>query len=367
MRHRSRSGDARPRISIITGARSFPPMGLEGAERLLLQALRERDRGVDLSVQGVGGRSARSWARSVDAQWVPWLGSRAPVHSVGGADLVHLTGLSLQPPRHRPYAVTVHDCLALRFDDEAAPPPWFESVLDRATGVLTVSSATTRDLVDLGVAPEKIHLIHQGPQIVARTPGEHPAQDDRLTVLRSGGYTKRKNVGLLLNAWPDVHRRTGARLLLTGPNSGRGYPAEHIKALADVGVEDLGYVSPNQLRQLYETVHIVVSPSIGEGFGLPALEAMASGVPFVGTRTPFFEELCGDAAVLAEAEPDAFGAQIVAVLSDAALRTDLAERGLSRAARYTWEGAALDVVRAYGSMLDEVSSPAGTGHDSTPE
>jgi len=325
-------------------------MGLEGAESLLLQTLQKGDRGIDLSVRAVGGRSARAWAPMVGARWMPWPGTRAPSYAAWGADLVHLTGLTVAPPRHKPYALTVHDCLALRFPDEVSPPPWFESVLHRATGVLTVSQATAGDLVDLGVPPEKIHQMHQGPQIVGGARPDNLPEDNALVVLRSGGYTQRKNVGLLLDAWPRVHLLTGARLVLTGPRSGPGYPAEQINRLQAHGVEDLGYVGPRELQRLYETVHLVVSPSIGEGFGLPALEAMASGVPFVGTRTAFFEELCADAAVLADAEPDAFGAQIVRVLSDVALRRDLVGRGLSRAKNYTWEGAALEVVAAYQSM-----------------
>ena len=93
-------------------------------------------------------------------------------------------------------------------------------------------------------------------------------------------------------------------------------------------------------------------PSFEEGFGLPALEAMAAGVPVIASHRGSIPEVVGDAGILIDpADPSALGAAIESAMADAALWPTLRQRGLARAARFTWEQTARDVRRAYEAAI----------------
>ena len=106
-------------------------MGLERAEARLLEAIRSRPRSVALDVRVVGGRAARSHALRIGARWIPARPGTLPRRATMRADLVHLLGLDLPPPRNSRFVVMVHDLSPLHYDDEGQLPPWVER--DRRT------------------------------------------------------------------------------------------------------------------------------------------------------------------------------------------------------------------------------------------
>jgi glycosyltransferase involved in cell wall biosynthesis len=112
-----------------------------------------------------------------------------------------------------------------------------------------------------------------------------------------------------------------------------------------------GYVSDAARRALYADARAVVVPSLDEGFGLPALEAMACGVPVVATPVGALREVLGDAGLFAPlGAPDAWAAALDACTDDSRLR-DLAARGLAQAARYRWSDTAAATLGAYRAAV----------------
>jgi glycosyltransferase involved in cell wall biosynthesis len=248
---------------------------------------------------------------------------------------------------------TVYDLSPLHYDDEGRLPPWFEEVIARAALLLTPSEFTASELTNSrGVPAERIRVFGLAP--VIECGGLPLLSTDELAelgirspfVLRSGGYTQRKNVALLLKAWRDMG---DAVLVLVGP----AQPArDHLLADMDgTQVVVLDYVPETLLARLMRSAAVLVSPSLYEGFGLPQLEAMAAGTPVVAVRTPFAEEVCGDAALLVETDPVALRNALVRVLDDRKLASNLSAAGLARSADFTWQAAAARVTSAYREAL----------------
>jgi glycosyltransferase involved in cell wall biosynthesis len=141
---------------------------------------------------------------------------------------------------------------------------------------------------------------------------------------------RHKNHARLYEAFAIVRReRPDQRLVLTGT----GHPS-----VLPEGVENRGRVPYDELVSLYRTASALVFPSLYEGFGLPPLEAMACGCPVAVSRATSLPEVCGDAAEYFDPEsPEDMARAVLAVLDDPA---PYAERGLERAAAFTWEATA---------------------------
>jgi glycosyltransferase involved in cell wall biosynthesis len=330
-------------------------MGLEAAELRLLEALRNAATNVALKVRVVGGRSARRHARRLGASWIPAPRHRLPWTACHSADLVHLLGLDLPPPRRKAFVAMVHDLSPLHYNDEGVLPPWLDEVVDRASLLLTPSAFTAAELCQqLGVPRERVRVIGGAPALVARDAQPlSPGDLARLGVkppflLRYGGYTTRKNVPLLLQAWAEVQIGT---LVLAGP----AQPARR-KIFADAPslhrVVVLDYVPQTLLARLLRSASALVSTSTYEGFGLPPLEALAAGTPVVAVSTPFVREVCRDAALLIEARPETVRDALNRVLTDGDLATRLRAAGLLQAARHTWPQVAEAALRAYADASD---------------
>lgn len=266
----------------------------------------------------------------------------------GRAGLVHRCDLRL--PAAAREVVTVHDLAPLRFPDEGEIPACAADTLRRARAVITPSQFAADELRELyGVEAQ---VIHNGldPAVWADVPASALDGIDVPTrfVLHSGGVTRRKNLGALADAWNAVsaaHR--DVELVVCGtPDSRR------TALFADLPrVRLLGKVARSAHLALMSAATVVVVPSTYEGFGFPALEAMARGTAVVAADCASLPEICGDAALLCEPTGDGLAAGLSDLLDDDARCAELASRGPAQAKPFTWERNARAHADAYAAGL----------------
>lgn len=338
------------RVAIVSGARSPQPMGLALAELRLLNAIRSVPSSIAVDVRVVGGRGAMRYARTIDARWIPARRGTLPRIASARADLVHLIGLDRPPPKGPPFVAMIHDLSPLHYDDEGELPPWLDEIVERAALLLTPSAFTASEVHrHLGVPEERIRVIGGAAALEARAAKPlSPAELRELRieppfVLRYGGYTKRKNVPLLLETWAKV---TYGTLVLAGPpHPARDAMLANAQCLERVVVLD--YVPQESLARLLRSAAVLVSTSEYEGFGLPPLEAMAAGTPVVAVSTTFAQEMCGEAAVLVGPHPDAIARGIDRVLVNPDVAGAMRLAGFLRSEKFRWERSAEAVLQAY--------------------
>lgn len=258
-----------------------------------------------------------------------------------GHDLVHRFDLRL-PPAPRPEVLTVHDVVSWRFTDEGQTPSDAGSSARRAAVVICPSQFSADEVASqLGVVDPV--AIHNG--VNRKFFGATPLDEDGLAalgirapfVLHAGGCTERKNLDGLARAWPLVHAsRPSTTLVLMGP------PDERRNRLFDplAGTRRVGRVDDDTVRGVMAAASAVVVPSTYEGFGLPALEAMAVGVPVVAANRSSLPEVCGDAAYLVEPDGAGLAEGLMAALDHGPDTDDLVARGRIRAEGFTWEASA---------------------------
>jgi glycosyltransferase involved in cell wall biosynthesis len=216
----------------------------------------------------------------------------------------------------------------------------------RALGVVTVSEFSRRELVELaGLEPGRLTVVPGGvdARFAPGTDADAAHAAARLGVTRPYVLTiatddRRKNLEKLA---PVARALAGEGIELVWAGDRRPHFAS---VAAAAGVRSLGYVHDADLPGLYAGARAFVLPSRYEGFGLTCLEAMACGTPVVAADRAALPETCGDAALLVD--PDDQQALCVAVLracADEALREDLRQRGLARAAAFTWDRTAASV------------------------
>jgi glycosyltransferase involved in cell wall biosynthesis len=205
----------------------------------------------------------------------------------------------------------------------------------RAACVLAVSERTRDDLVGTyGVPEERIAVVHHGVDAIFAPGGDAP----RDYLLFVGAVQARKDP----LAAADAAARVGLPLVVAGPVKEPALAEE----LSRRGARLTGYVEHSKLADVYRGAACLVLPSRFEGFGLPVLEAMASGTPVVCADEPALREVGGDAAVYAA--PGRLGEAVEQALAD---RARLVEAGRARAALFTWEGAARQTVDVYRAAL----------------
>lgn len=234
-----------------------------------------------------------------------------------------------------------------------------------ARRVIAISESTRHDLVQLlGVPEEKIEVIPPGVESEFFPNGDSSVVDkfrrsknlpDRM-ILFVGTREPRKNIPTLIRAFAQVKSRSKLphKLALVG---GQGWKDESItRALEECGVAGEvvlpGYVPNDELPYWYRAADAFVYPSRYEGFGLPVLEAMASGTPVVTSRLSSLPEAAGDAALLVDpADEEELEDAIVRVVEDRELANELSAKGTERARQFTWTRAAQATADVYRRAL----------------
>jgi glycosyltransferase involved in cell wall biosynthesis len=259
------------------------------------------------------------------------------------------------PPRCPcPAVVTVHDLSFERHPELMGRRDRliFRTMVPRsvrqAARVLAVSEWTKSDLVEHYDIPEdKVIVTPNGVDPVFTPAGER--RDGEPYALFVGTLQPRKDPLAALEAVALLG--DGLRLVLVGPDKGLGVEARRVASELGLNgrVEFAGHVEKQQLAELYRGAACLVFPSRYEGFGLPVVEAMASGTPVVAAASGSIPEVAGNAAVLVEpGDPVALAGGIERALAD---RERLVEAGLERAKRYSWSETARRTLDVYRELL----------------
>jgi glycosyltransferase involved in cell wall biosynthesis len=233
-----------------------------------------------------------------------------------------------------------------------------------ADAVFTVSTSAANDLRQhLNLSRDKLFVTPLGIELPEKvvSPEVEQALLHRLNIsspyfLYVGALHPRKNIGRTLEAFLSVRKRTqDIQLVIVGPPSwGADEVLRQVTASAkgDTGIVFTGFVSDEDLHTLYASAKGLVFPSLYEGFGLPALEAMAHGTPVITSNTSSLPEVVGEAALLVDPlSTTAIEEAMARLLNDEALCQTLSSRGLERAKLFSWESTAQKTLAAYRQIL----------------
>jgi len=175
-----------------------------------------------------------------------------------------------------------------------------------------------------------------------------------------GARRPSKNLARLVRAFGRLCNQVEYALVLAGPPD-PCFPDEALMIARELGLEGRvvfpGFVAEEDLPTLYSLADLFVFPSLAEGFGLPPLEAMACGTPVVVSNIPPLVEVVGRAGLTVDPySVEQLAAAMLRVLTDPALREELRNRGLRRAAQFTWETAARKTLAVYNDYTLGVST-----------
>jgi alpha-1,3-rhamnosyl/mannosyltransferase len=223
-----------------------------------------------------------------------------------------------------------------------------------AARLITDTRAVRDELVAYGYArPERIRAIHLGPgQVADVEPTGLPAGAPGLFGLHVGTLEPRKNIVALLQAWRLVRQRLAEppALVLCGRFGWKTREIQREVRLAarEGWLQHLGYVTEGELASLYREASLVILPSLYEGFGLPAVEAMFADTPLVCSDIEVLREVAGDAALYAPADrPDLLAERVIELATDPALAKSLVRRGGERRRHFDWRRASAQTVEVW--------------------
>jgi alpha-1,3-rhamnosyl/mannosyltransferase len=269
-------------------------------------------------------------------------------------------------PARRPSVVCYHDTIPERFSDLIFPKRlnfrlwqakcWLAKM--QATRVMTISQASADDLARILRIPQtRIDIITEGAEPVfrpirdaarmAQARQKYAIPPDAPLLIYLGGFNRHKNVLRLIEAMPAILEQVPkARLAIVGRITGARFwdNIEDLKAsvAADTARSEsivfTGEIDDEELTTLLNTADALVFPSLWEGFGLPALEAMSCGTPVLSSDRGSLPEVVGDGGLYFDPlSSDALAAQTIRLLSEPGLRDALSHKALAQAAHFGWD------------------------------
>ncbi len=268
------------------------------------------------------------------------------------APFFHGLNQRLPTKKFRRQIATFHDLFVLSGDYSA--PDFRErfaqqarSAAEAADLIIAVSAFTASQVESLlGVPSSRIHVVHHGvlPRPVLETRREE-------VILCVGAIQRRKNQAALVRAFRAAPPEW--KLVLAGS---AGYEAEaalQAKAAAPYSdrIEITGYLPDAEIGRWYSRASVFAFPSLDEGFGMPALEAMAAGIPVIAGNRSALPEICGDSALLIDPGNEGeLSSAIEHLTSSESARQALAQKGIRHAANFTWKAAVEKTLAVYNEL-----------------
>lgn len=267
-----------------------------------------------------------------------------------GVDVFHGLNQRLPPKKKGRFVVTFHDLFVMT--DNYSTPEFRErfarlarEAAQRADAIIAVSDFTAGQVRSLLSVKGHIHVIRHGVH-----PARLSSRREKL-VLHVGAIQRRKNLIRLVEAFEALPK--GWKLALAG---GSGYGDDEVRARIERSprrgdIELPGYVTPAELEVLYDRASIFAFPSLGEGFGIPVLEAMVRGIPVVSSERTATAEVAGDAALKVNPlDSSAIAGALERIIESEALQTELRHAGVAQASRFSWDEAVSRTRAVYAEL-----------------
>lgn len=283
-------------------------------------------------------------------------------------DILHQPCFSTPVLYRGKVVVTIHDLISvffghnIRFWSRLFFGRWMPFTYRFADHLIAVSEHTKRDAIRvLGIPEDKITVIHEAAderyqviddeEQIAHVRSKYKLGDQPF-ILHVGTLEPRKNLSFLVRAFALARKEHGiqAKLVITGK---KGWYYEGLFKLVDElklqkEVIFTGYVDGEDIPALYNAAKLFAFPSLYEGFGLPPLEAMASGTPVISSNTSSMPEVVGDAGILLAPEDESSWARaITELLTDEKKWQECRKKGLEQAKKFSWKRCALETVAVY--------------------
>jgi glycosyltransferase involved in cell wall biosynthesis len=291
-----------------------------------------------------------------------------------GANLLHTPYWAPPFSQKIPNIVTIHDLIPLLMPEYHGNAlvriytAFVSATTFRASMILTDSIASLDDIhIHLHIPETKIRAIHLAVDSIYH-PNPEPNDGDVLQslslqpgyILYLGGFDRRKNLGTVVNAFKIVRRTSPQTILVIAgkpPENDSQFTPDPRRLATQAGLSEnevriLGFVPESMKPALYRNACVFVFPSIYEGFGYPPLEALACGIPVVGSETSSLPEVVGDAGVLLPPDDtQGMADAIIHIITDQRLHIALCARAIQQATQFTWQNTAARTFEAYKEII----------------
>ncbi len=298
-----------------------------------------------------------------------WSQVRLPLHLMKNRyDLVHIPEHKLPRRSASPLVVTIHDLACFKFPGtfkalHRRRLSWFtRDAILRADQIIAVSESTKNDICSMfRMDPQRVDVVHHGVDHDTYHPGVDGPPTSHPYILSVGALQPRKNYSMLIRAFNNLCRRVPEKieLMIVGQP---GWLWEPIRREAERlpfadRVHFMGYVPDKDLPGLFSHALFVAMPSLYEGFGIPLVEAMASGAPVIAANVSCFPEVLGGAGILLDPmDEEAWTETMLSLLFDDSMRKELSQKGLERSRCFSWDRTARETFDVYRKVAGERGS-----------
>lgn len=287
-------------------------------------------------------------------------------------DLVHFPYFSVPVSYNKPFIVTIHDLIQLHFPTgraSALPLPFYAikhlgykyvilKAAKRAKKIIAVSKATRDEIVDhLKVDPKKIEVVYEGADEEFFNKEEPAGNRQRLITndyfLYVGNAYPHKNLPRLLQAFDIlISQGLNISLILVGKEDYfyKKLKERTIKMNVHKFISFYGEATDIELKSLYKNAKALIVPSLMEGFGLPALEAMTNKCLVLSSDTPALREVCQDSAIYFDPYDENDMAEKMKTAYEKSFDREIIEKGFERSKEFSWLKMAKETLKIYESI-----------------